>query len=223
MQIVPAILESEIGAVAEKISIVQKDNHFNVIQIDIADGQLVENLTVTPLDLSLLDFGSLKLDFHLMTEDPLDYVWELAAQEPSLPVRAVFGQVERMSDQNAFLKAVRERGWTTGLALDLETPIDSIKESSWEQIDEILLLAVPMGSQGQTFDSEVLIKIAELKEEIKTRKLKIKINVDGGIKPEQLKELLTLQIDQAVIGSFLWSGEFEKKETELQIDEVETE
>ena len=216
LQIVPAILESDPAAVATKLEIVKIDNHFGVVQIDIADGQLVPALTVTPLDLADLNYGNLQLDFHLMTEEPLDYVWELAAQEPTLPVRAVFGQVERMGDQKAFLQAVRDRGWRSGLALDLETPIDSIDENAWSELDEVLLLAVPMGEQGQMFDSDVLLKIKELQEEIAARDLEIKISVDGGVKLEQLKELKELKINQIVIGSFLWSGDFEKKAIELK-------
>ncbi|MDO5561254.1 MAG: hypothetical protein Q4G02_00550 [bacterium] len=219
MQIVPAILESNLDQVAEKLEIIKTDGHFGVVQIDITDGQLVPQLTVTPLDLVDLDYGQLKLDFHLMTEEPLDYVWELAAQEPILPVRAVFGQVERMGEQKAFLQAVRERGWKSGLALDLETPIDSINENAWTELDEVLLLAVPMGAQGQIFDSEVLIKAKELQEEIRARNLEIKISIDGGVKPEQLKELKDLNIDQAVIGSFLWSGDFDLKADELDTEE----
>lgn len=219
MQIVPAILESNLDQVIEKLEIVKADGHFGVVQIDITDGQLVPQLTVTPLDLVDLDYNQLKLDFHLMTEEPLDYVWELAAQEPALPVRAVFGQVERMGEQKAFLQAIHERGWTSGLALDLSTPIDSIDENAWAELDEILLLAVPMGAQGQTFNSEVLIKAKELQDEIRTRNLEIKISIDGGVKPEQLRELKDLKIDQAVIGSFLWSGNFDTKADELGAEE----
>ncbi len=209
MQIIPAILENDLSEVAEKLAIVQADGNFKTVQIDITDGQLVENLTVTPMDLASLDFGDLKIDFHLMTEEPLDYVWEIAAQEGALPTRAVFGQIERMGDQIAFLKAARERDFVAGLALDLETPIDSITEAAWREIDEVLLLAVPMGVQGQKFSAAIWTKVKELQTEIAARHLKIKINLDGGIKPEQLKELKETQIDQAVIGSFLWAGSFD--------------
>lgn len=223
MQVTPAILENDVGEVAEKLAIVTADGNFKVVQLDVADGQLTDSLTVTPLDLSLVNWGDLKVDFHLMTEEPLDYVWEIAAQEPALPVRAVYGQVERMGEQTAFLRAVRERGWTAGLALDIETPVDSIRESAWAEIDEILLLAVPMGSQGRTFDSEVLVKVKELQEEIAGRGLAIKIGVDGGIKPAQLKELQTVGVDMVVIGSFLWAGEFEQQEAAINKVEQEKE
>lgn len=208
MQIVPAILENNLDEVAKKLAIIQEDGNFKIAQIDITDGQLVENLTVTPMDLADLDFGDLKIDWHLMTEEPLDYVWEIAAQETKLPTRAVFGQIERMSDQNAFLKAARERGFTAGLALDLDTPIDSITEAAWSEIEEILLLTVPMGKQGQNFIPTIWEKVEELRTEIKARGLKIKIGLDGGIRPDQLKKIKEEQIDQAVIGSFLWQGTF---------------
>lgn len=218
MQIVPAILESDLNQVAEKLAIIKADNHFGVVQLDIIDGHLLPTITVTPLDLSALDFQDLQLDFHFMTDEPLDYIWELAAQTPSLPVRAVFGQIEHMSDQAAFLQAARDRGWQAGLALDLDTPIDSLDEAAWPLLDEVLLLAVPMGAQGQSFNSGVLLKIKELQTEIAARHLSIKICIDGGVKPEQLKLLQPLHPDHIAIGSFLWSGDFANQADEVSPD-----
>ncbi len=206
MEIIPAILESEIEAVAEKVAIVQADHNFGTVQIDIGDGELIERLTVTPLDLLEVDFGELKIDFHLMCEEPLDYLWEIAANEAGLRVRAAFGQVERMGDQSAFLKAAQERGYKAGLALDLETPLESIDESAWANLDEVLLLAVPMGSQDQEFNESIYEKITQLQKEIEQRKLRVEIVIDGGIKLAQLQALNKAGVEKLAIGSYLWSG-----------------
>jgi pentose-5-phosphate-3-epimerase len=215
MHIVPAILETSIPQVQDKLDIVAADGNFSTVQIDIADGPLVPTLTVTPLDLVGLDFASIQLDFHLMTEDPLDYVWEIAAQGQQLPVRAIFGQVERLSDQAAFLRAIRDRGWRSGLALDLDTPLDSIDDSSWAQLDEILLLAVPMGRQGQVFSPQIFAKIDELHQELAVRRLSAQIVIDGGIKPPLLARLAQAQVNTLVIGSFLWENDFTSQAAEL--------
>ncbi len=208
MQIVPAILETSLSSVKQKIAIIQTDGHFQTAQLDIIDGELLPTMTVTPLDLENLDFGHLQLDFHLMTQEPLDLVWELAGLGSPLPVATVCGQVERMSQQQAFLQTVKDKGWKSGLALDLFTPLESIDDEAWSLLDEILFLAVPMGAQGQKFSSSVFDKIKEAQQIIVKRQLKIKIAIDGGIKPEQLKNLYALRVDKVVIGSFLWSGNF---------------
>jgi ribulose-phosphate 3-epimerase len=208
MQIIPAILESEIEAVADKVAQLQAVKSalpVERVQIDVLDGNLVPNLSVTATDLVALNFNGLKLDFHLMTEDPLDYVWELASQHPALPVCGVFGQVERMSDQSAFLHAGREQGWETGLALDLATPLDSVADNVWPDLASILLLAVPMGSQGQNFNPAVLTKITDLQSLAAAKNLpELKIYVDGGIKAAEFAQLKKLGVTGAVVGSFLW-------------------
>jgi ribulose-phosphate 3-epimerase len=209
MQIIPALLETDVEVLAEKLERLHASGAKGIasVQIDVMDGNLVPDLTVTPNDLTELDFHQLRLDFHLMTEDPLDYVWELAAQQPQLPVRAVFGQVERMSEQEAFLQAVGEQKWEAGLALDLETPLDSLDDHVWSKLESVLLMAVPMGSQGRTFDPRVLTKITRLREQADSRQPNLKIYLDGGIKDQEFAQLQALNVSGAVIGSFLWQGD----------------
>ncbi len=217
MYIIPALLETDVQQIAEKLSIIQADGHFKNIQLDIIDGELLPTLTVTPYDLIDLSFGDLTLDFHLMTQDPLDYVWEIASQAKKLPTRAIHGQVERLSDQKEFLQAVKNYGWQAGLALDLNTPLSSIDEQSWSYLDEILLLSVPMGQQGQEFQTSILTKITALKKQLTERALPVKIIIDGGIKPAHLASLHQAQVDGLVVGSFLWSDDFTHQQKQLQI------
>ncbi|MBQ6450082.1 hypothetical protein IJJ08_04260 [bacterium] len=211
MKIIPAILETDSELVAEKLADVISDGRLDTIQLDILDGTLSPQLTVTPYDLAGLDWGELRVDFHLMTEDPLDYVWELAAQNPSLPVRAVAGQVERMSEQKAFLEAIKERGWQAGLALDLDTPLESIDDHVWGLLDQLVLMSVPLGRQGQAFDEHVLTKLHELTHIMQEYSLKTEILVDGGIKPAELAQLGALGVGACAVGSFLWQGDYHER------------
>ena len=215
MKIVPAILETDGELVAEKLAEVISDGRLDTVQLDILDGTLSPQLTVTPYDLVSVNWGELKVDFHLMTEDPLDYVWELAAQNPSLPVRAVAGQVERMSDQKSFLTAIKERGWQAGLALDLETPLDSIDDHVWGLLDQIVLMSVPLGQQGQKFDDHVLTKLHELTHIMQEYSLKTEVLVDGGIKPAELAQLGAFGVQACAVGSFLWQGNYHEKVDQL--------
>ncbi|MBQ6436477.1 hypothetical protein IJJ27_02865 [bacterium] len=216
MKIIPAILESEIEKVAQKLDLVRLDGSADTVQIDIIDGQLSPQLTVTPYDLKNLDWTGIKADFHLMTEDPLDYVWELAAQGEQLPVRAVFGQVERMSDQKAFLQAVKDQGWLAGLALDLETPLESIDDASWKILDQLLLLAVPMGRQGQKFDERIWEKLHELEHLSAQYGVDVPVVVDGGVNPTVIPKLREHGVEAVAVGSYLWRGSFGERWNEAE-------
>lgn len=215
MKILPAILESDVELLQEKVATVAADGRSERVQIDLLDGTLAPKLTVTPYDLINVDFGELKADFHIMTQDPLDYVWELAAQGEAIPVHAVAGQLERMSEQEAFLSAVRERGWKAGLALDLETPLDSIDDSAWKQLDQIVLMAVPLGQQGQVFDEVILEKLHELAEIENEYQIHPEVMVDGGVKTAELGQLSEHGVTSVAVGSFLWQGDFHTRLDEL--------
>jgi pentose-5-phosphate-3-epimerase len=143
-----------------------------------------------------------------MTEEPLDYLYELASQKPPLPTRAVFGQLERMSDQLAFLQAAQQYHYQAGLALDLFTPLDSLADNVWPHLDTILLLAVPMGAQGQTFQDSVFAKITALQKILTTHSSSAKIYLDGGITTTQIPALQKLGLAGVAMGSFFWSGKF---------------
>ena len=215
MRILPAVLESDVEALQEKVATVAADGRLERVQIDLLDGTLAPKLTVTPYDLINVDFGELKADFHIMTQDQLDYVWELAAQGETIPVHAVAGQLERMSEQEAFLQAVRERGWKAGLALDLETPLDSIDDGAWKLLDQVVLMAVPLGRQGQTFDEIVLEKLHELAQIEREYKIRPEVVVDGGVKTAELGQLDAHGVNSVAVGSFLWQGDFHTRLDEL--------
>ena len=208
LELVPAILSSEQEVVQQQLLLASQESRFRIVQIDIADGQLVETLTVTPYDVKDLDFTRLQVDFHLMTQDPLDYVWEIAAQGAALPVRAILGQVERMSDQMAFVEACKEYGYQAGLALDLATPVESVEPEMWTCLDKILLLSVPMGAQGQKFSELIWDKIATVRQQCRQCQSRCQIIVDGGVRPDLLPDLIANEVSEVAIGSYMWRGNF---------------
>lgn len=206
MIVIPAILESDPEVVQAKLDLVKTDEQVSRVQIDIIDGNLAPQLTVTPADLALLDFGELKIDWHLMTEDPLDYVWEIFSQQPALPSAAIFAQLERCSDPVSLLKEVSERELEAGIALDLDTEVEALEDFSWQYLDSVLLLAVPMGQSGQQFQERVWQKIEQLRQLRLAKGKLIKIYLDGGLKPPQLKRLEQLSDIHAVaVGSYYFS------------------
>lgn len=207
MQINPAILTDSLATFAQQLALVKQISEVKTIQIDIIDAVFADNITVNPSDLVDFDFADLTIDFHLMTEEPMDYVWELIDCGQKLPTQSVIGQIEKMSYQLDFLEEIKKAGWQSGLALNIFTPIENIDDSAWEYLDQVLLLAVEAGAQGQEFNTLVFAKIEELRDKIKKSNKEIKIAVDGGIKYGQVQNLQKAGADQIAVGSALFDAE----------------
>ena len=194
------ILTGNLQLAKKQIELARESNLLEAIQIDIVDGIFADTHTFTPQDLIDIDFGDLQIDFHLMTEEPMDYVWELEEYCKELPVRSVFGQIEKMSYQEAFLEEVKKQDWKAGLALNLYTPLESIDENSWDWMDAILLLGVEAGASGQAQNSFLFEKIKSAKEKI-LKGEPMRIFVDGGVNKDNVAKLQTSGVDSVTVNS----------------------
>ena len=99
MKLHPSLLTDSVDQYQQQLELILSSQLIEVAQVDVIDGHFADNITLTPADLVNFDYGQLQLDFHLMTEEPMDYVYELIEHQDLLPVRAVIAQVERMSSQ----------------------------------------------------------------------------------------------------------------------------
>jgi ribulose-phosphate 3-epimerase len=218
MQLYPAILTDSIQVAQSQLVSIASVPNIRTVQVDIIDGLFADNITLTPLDLHEVDFGEMSCDLHLMTEEPLDYVYEAIDSNTvnydeakkdvittKVPVRAIIGQIERMSNQQDFLQAVKGQNWQAGLSLDLYTPIDEIDPDAWFTLDIIQLMGVEAGFQGQTFNTHVFEKIAELQQQIEQHDRTVEMIVDGGLTPELAQKLQTLGVHGVAVGSSLWN------------------
>ncbi len=203
MNLHPSLLTSSIEEYQQQLAWVIESQVIETIQIDVIDGQFAENLTLSPLDVANVDHQELRLDFHLMTEEPIDYVNEMIEIKENFSVRAVIAQVERMSSQDYFLEEVRAQEWKTGLSLDLYTPVSAIDEESWEKLDIVQLMTIESGFQGQEFNSKALEKIKEIK---KHAQKDIEIIVDGGVKEQVLETLRENEVTGVAVGSGFWKS-----------------
>lgn len=215
VRIYPALLSDQLADLQSQIlKIIDMDtdggsgsnsSHVDrVVQIDIIDGKFADNLTCTPTDLLGFNFGELKIDFHLMTEDPMDYVHELIDVKSVLPVRAVIGQVERMTSQAYFLEEVRQQQWLPGLSLDLFTPVEAIDEDSWESLKVVQVMGVAAGFQGQRLQTSALQVIVELRPLCTQHG--VELIVDGGINLETVSAVIRAGADSVAVGSSLWQS-----------------
>lgn len=194
------VLTGNLELAKKQIELARESNLLEAIQIDIVDGIFADNHTFTPQDLIDIDFGDLQIDFHLMTEEPMDYVWELEEYCKELPIRSVFGQIEKMSYQSAFLEEVKKQDWKAGLALDLYTPIEAIDEDSWDFMDAILLLGVEAGASGQSQNTFLFEKIKTAREKI-LKGEPMRIFVDGGVNKDNIAKLQTSGVDSVTVNS----------------------
>lgn len=171
--VIPAILEKDWDQIEKKIELCR--NFTRNIHVDFIDGRFAADTTFLEFESFKKYSGFFNFEAHLMVEEPVDYLERLA----SAGFKTFLGHVEKMKDQIEFV-AKGERLGAVGLCLDLPTPTTKI-EVSFDDLDRILLMAVPAGKSGQGFDSLVLSKIKALKE-----KSFMQIEIDGGIDDKTL-------------------------------------
>lgn len=172
------------------------------VQIDIVDGRFADNRTIDPSLLTTVE-TSLKIDFHLMVDEPIKW---LAKCSNALGDR-VFGQIEMMEDQIDFIHKAQEWGMAAGLAVDLDTELEAIEGEVFPIVDSILLMGVPAGFGGQKFDTNIYDKVKRLKGIQLREKVDFNISVDGGVTPNILKELVSIGVDEIVVGQRVFEGE----------------
>lgn len=207
MKIYPAILTDSVDIFEEQLAIIKKEKKVETVHVDIIDGYFVDNLTVTPMDLIDVDFANLQVDFHLMTEEPLGFAEEVINYIGNLPVRAVIGQVEKMSSQTDFVDLLIERQIKPGLALNLFTPDEEISDLTFKKLAVLQLMAIEAGEQGRKFDQAVLAKIEAVVARAEELNPDLEIIVDGGVKLEHLSLLDSHQVGGVAVGSALWQSE----------------
>lgn len=208
MNVIPSILTDDIEQAVKIASLAHENGSCEVVQIDVIDGEFVENTTLYPSEIAEINFGDLKVDFHLMTIEPIDFVREISESKKNrdgFDVRCVIGQVEKMSSQYQFIDEVKRSGMKAGLSLDLYTPVSAIDEQSFDDIKVIQVMGVSAGFGGQEFNPHAFETIKELQTKLAklNKKNDIEIIVDGGVTYEIAQKLNDMGIKNIVVGSRL--------------------
>ncbi len=200
VKIIPAILSNSPSEVEELLR--QADGVVDRVQIDIIDGQFVQNKTIDPAVLENFD-TDLLLDFHLMTKEPVDWVERCVRAQAD----RIIGQIEQMSSQVDFVGKVSEIGLSVGLAIDLDTKVSALDPTILNNLDVVLVMAVSAGFGGQKFEAKVLDKIKEL-DEIRVRdENPFKICVDGGETPDTMDDTRIAGADEIIVGRRIFAGD----------------
>ncbi len=219
--IVPAILSGDVAEVQRLLDMAKSLPDCQLVQIDIIDGWFADNVTVTPTDLWELDFGQLQVDLHLMTEEPMDFVFEALEFKDKLPTISITAQIEHMTSQLVFVEQVKNVGWQVGLSLDLFTPAEAIDADLLPKLDLIQVMGIEAGFQGQEFSSQALETVKDVKEILKKQELETMVVVDGGVKLNNISKIIEAGVDRVVVGSALWQAEDLLEAYRQMVEEME--
>lgn len=201
IQIAPSILSADFARIAEAVELAERAGA-DLIHIDIMDGHFVPNLTLGPrLVASVRKMTRLPIDVHLMVENPRAFVplfHEAGADWISL-------HVEATAHLHKDVWLIKDFGRKAGIALNPATPAHLLQEIIGD-VDYILLMSVDPGWGGQSFIPSSLEKIRNLKSWLRRITREIPIEVDGGIKLDNLEEILRAGMDIVVAGSAIFEA-----------------
>jgi ribulose-phosphate 3-epimerase len=195
-KIAPSILSADLAHLADDVQEVIKAGA-DWIHVDVMDGHFVPNITVGPVVVKALKkVVGIPLDVHLMIENADLYLD--AFIEAGADILTV--QVEACTHLHRTVNAIKEKGIKTGVALNPATPLESL-DYILPDLNVVMIMTVNPGFGGQEFIPTMLPKIEQLKRMITERKLKVEIEVDGGIKVENIGEVARRGGDIFVAGS----------------------
>lgn len=189
MKIVPSILAETYD---DFVSIIRQAEVFtDYVQIDCMDGIFVPTNSVTPEDIGSLE-TSLSFELHLMVNNPSSFMDNLQNEG----LKKVLFHFETDIDHLAFIRTLRERGLSPGLAVKPETKTEDFIEFA-SAADTLLFLTVTPGRYGSPFIPEVLDKVADARRRFPGKL----IAVDGGVSLDNLKSFADIGVDYVCVGS----------------------
>jgi ribulose-phosphate 3-epimerase len=201
-KIAPSILSADFSRLAEEVGAVEKAGA-DAIHVDVMDGHFVPNLTIGPLVVQgLKKLTHLPLDVHLMIENPSRYVDDF--------VRAggnwITVHAETCPHLKRLIKKVRQLKARPGIVLKPATPLKTLF-SVLDEIDLVLIMSVNPGFGGQSFIPSTLKKIERLRKIVAQNGYSVDIEVDGGVKVENIKEVSMAGADIFVVGTGIFKTE----------------
>ncbi|HQY56199.1 MAG: ribulose-phosphate 3-epimerase [Nitrospira sp.] len=201
IRIAPSILSADFARLAEEVARVEEAGA-DWLHIDVMDGHFVPNLTVgPPIVEALRKVTTLPLDVHLMMTNPDAFIGEFAeAGADYLTVH-----VEACPHLHRTVQSIKERGVKAGVTLNPATPAGTLSEIV-RDADLILIMSVNPGFGGQKFIPSSLRKIAEVRALIDRTQSQALLEVDGGVKPDNVTEILAAGAEVLVAGSAVFSS-----------------
>ena len=200
--IAPSILSADFARLGEEVTEVLAAGA-DWVHFDVMDNHYVPNLTFGPMICrALRKHGiSAPIDVHLMVQ-PVDDLVRLFA-EAGATLISFHPEASRHVDRT--IQLIRELGCKPGLVLNPATPL-GVLHWTLEQLDMVLLMSVNPGFGGQSFIPHVLQKIREVRKLIDDSGRTVRLEVDGGVKIDNIAEIAAAGVDTFVAGSAIFGS-----------------
>lgn len=202
MKLAPSVLSADFSRLSESCKEVEKAG-CEYLHLDVMDGHFVPNITFgAPIIKSIRKDINMVFDAHLMIQDPDKFIPDLVKAGCDI----ITVHQEACIHLHRTIQNIKSHGIKAGVVLNPATPVDTIRHILGD-IDIVLLMSVNPGFGGQKFIPEVLNKVSELRKMIDERGLSVEIEVDGGVKAGNIKQLVEAGADVLVAGSAIFDSE----------------
>jgi len=211
-KIAPSVLSADFARLGEEVAEVERAGA-DLIHFDVMDGHFVPNLSIgIPVLESLRKVTRLPLDAHLMIENPERYVEVFVkAGANSVSVHA-----EVCKDIPAMAKRLHDLGARASIGINPETDVQRVLPFA-AQLDMILIMSIHPGFGGQEFIPAALEKLRAVRRELDRRALKVDIEIDGGVKLDNIAEVKAAGANVFVSGSGIFGhGDYRKVVKEMR-------
>ena len=196
IEIAPSILAADFASLGEAVRAVERAG-VSMLHVDVMDGHFVPQISIgAPVVASLRQATRLRLDVHLMIENPERHIEAISAAGADM----ISVHQEAAPHLDRVLSMIRERGRRAGAVVNPATPVTLLSEVLGK-VDYVLIMAVNPGYGGQTFIPETTEKIRRLREMRDRAGADFQIEVDGGIGPENVSEVVRAGAQILVAGT----------------------
>jgi len=201
-QIAPSILSADFARLGEEVKNVL-DSGTDIVHFDVMDNHYVPNLTIGPLVCEALRKHGIKaaIDVHLMVK-PVDRIVPDFAKAGATYITF---HPEASEHIDRTLQLIKSEGCKAGLVFNPATPLDHLKYVM-DKVDMVLLMSVNPGFGGQSFIRSALDKLREARKLIDASGRQIRLEIDGGVKVDNIREIAEAGADTFVAGSAIFSA-----------------